>query len=60
MPGGNEERDGEHGDWEVAAKILADHGEDAGDYVYRAIQASGDDHEALRRWRSIIGKILGV
>jgi hypothetical protein len=33
----------------VTAQILADHGDEVGDYVYHAMQAASDDHEAVRR-----------
>jgi hypothetical protein len=42
----------------VTAQILADHGDEVGDYVYHAMQAASDDHEAVRRWLPVIDKMV--
>jgi hypothetical protein len=44
----------------TAAQILADHGDHAGDYTYRAARDAMGDHEQQRRWFSIIDKMQAL
>jgi hypothetical protein len=50
-------RDAELQEWEIAGHILDDLGERAGDFVFRAARAPSNDHEAMRRWFSIMDKM---